>query len=569
VALGSSGAYDFSALGFPNMGQVTTPSGEVLTPSNRQGFYYTTDQSFSTQAAMDAAFPAGTYTFAVPNLIAVSIAFGSDTYPPPPVIVNGYWKNGDLLVDPNHDATIGLYSFPGYATHGINGGGIDITVTQTGDSDPVYTNQWYSVLTPAPPDVFIPAGALKEGQVYSLEIDYAEFGSENITTNPGTEYFTSYESATNLTIVATAPPSQMPAVTVQPQSHTIAALRSVVLKCAATGVPAPDYQWYFNGSPIANSQQPTYILNYAAPANAGSYYCVASNPSGSATSSTVTLAVSATNDIGRLTNISCRAAVGTGAGVMIAGFTVGGNPSFANQDLLVRASGPALGQFNVPGILPDPQLALFNTSVQIGSNAGWMGDGNIAAAAARVSAFSWPSPNSHDSAILKSLDWGGYTAQVSGESGDTGVALVEVYDETPAGTYMPSMPRLTNISTRVQVGTGGNILIAGFAIQGSTDMTVLIRASGPALTQLSVPGVLPDPQLQLFSGNTVIASNSGWEGDPALTAAANDVGAFRWEDSTSADSAILLTLAPGLYTAQVAGASGDTGVALIEVYEVP
>ena len=183
--------------------------------------------------------------------------------------------------------------------------------------------------------------------------------------------------------------------------------------------------------------------------------------------------------------------------------------------------------------------------------------------------FAFGNSSSHDSALLESLSSGPYTAQVAGQGGDTGVALIEVYDATPAGTYTPSTPRLVNISTRVQVGTGGNILIAGFVIGGSTSETLLIRASGPALAAFGVPGTSPDPKLTLYSGSTVLGSNNGWGGNAQIVSAASLVGAFSWGNPSSNDSAILVTLPPGAYTAQIAGASGDTGVALIEVYEVP
>ena len=186
-----------------------------------------------------------------------------------------------------------------------------------------------------------------------------------------------------------------------------------------------------------------------------------------------------------------------------------------------------------------------------------------------VGAFALTNTSSHDAALVETLQSGAYTAQVSGQSGDTGVALVEVYDATPAGTFTQTSPHLVNISTRVQVGTGGNILIAGFVIGGSTSETLLIRASGPALVPFGVTGTLPDPQLQLYSGSTLLGTSNGWFGNLAISNAASEVGAFSWSNPSSHDSAILVTLPPGAYTAQVSGASGDTGVALIEVYEVP
>jgi hypothetical protein len=132
---------------------------------------------------------------------------------------------------------------------------------------------------------------------------------------------------------------------------------------------------------------------------------------------------------------------------------------------------------------------------------------------------------------------------------------------------------MTNLSALIQVGSGANVVFAGFVIGGTTAKTVLIRASGPTLaTAFGLTGVLNDPQLTLTSTSVtpsqVILVNTGWGGDATIAAQAKGVGAFAWSDS-SADSAILITLPPGNYTAGVAGASGDTGLSLIELYEVP
>jgi len=360
-----------------------------------------------------------------------------------------------------------------------------------------------------------------------------------------------------------------PVITQQPSSQTIAVGSTVVFNAGATGLPAPSYQWYFNGGAIAGSTGPTLVIRGAAAANAGSYYYTASNASGTVQSAAATLAVVSTTDVGRLVNLSCRSEVGTGANILIAGFAVGGAGTSGSDSLLIRASGPALAYFEVPGFLTDPALVLFSGSNVLASDDGWGGSAAIASAAAAIGAFTWTVPTSHDSALLETLAPGAYSAQVTGESGDTGVALAEVYDLTPAASYTPASPRLINISARTQVGTGGNILIAGFVISGATSKTVLIRASGPALTPFAVTGVLPDPELELYSGATLIDTNAGWGGDSEIAATAASVGAFAWTSSTSADSALLVTLPPGVYSAQVLGETGDTGVALVEVYEVP
>jgi hypothetical protein len=371
----------------------------------------------------------------------------------------------------------------------------------------------------------------------------------------------------SVTVLSLSGPTAAPTATSQPVSQTVATGSTVVFSFEAAGSPAPAYQWSLNGVAIASATSSTLVIPGAAAANAGSYTCTATNSSGSVTSGAATLAVVNTANPGRLVNISCRATVGTGGNILITGFVVGGAGTSGSEPLLIRASGPALVPFGVTGTLPDPQLQLFSGSTVLESNDGWAGNAAITSAASAVGAFGWSTPASHDAALLDGLSGGGYTAQIAGESGDTGVALAEVYDDTAA--YTAASPRIINISARVQVGTGGNILIAGFAIGGATAKTVLIRASGPALVPFGVPGTLPDPQLQLYSGSTVLDSNNGWGGNAQISAAAASVGAFAWSSSTSKDSAILVTLPPGPYTAQVSGAGGDTGVALVEVYEVP
>jgi beta-glucanase (GH16 family) len=270
----------------------------------------------------------------------------------------------------------------------------------------------------------------------------------------------------------------------------------------------------------------------------------------------------------KLLNISARGYVGTGSAPMIAGFYVAGSTS---KTVLIRASGPALAAapFNVPGVLPDPELQVFDgNQALIRSNSGWGGDPGVAAAASASGAFAWSDPRSKDSALLLTLSPGPYTAIVSGASGDTGVSLVEVYDASSSA----GDARLVNISTRGFVGTGANVLIAGFVVGGEASRTVLVRGSGPAiaLAPFGVPGTLPDPQLQVYDVNSdVIASNTGWGGDSQIADAAASVGAFSWGNAPTSDSALLLTLPPGQYTAIVSGSNADTGVALVEVYDVP
>lgn len=267
-----------------------------------------------------------------------------------------------------------------------------------------------------------------------------------------------------------------------------------------------------------------------------------------------------------LINISTRSFVGTDANILIAGFVLTGTHS---KTILIRASGPALASQGVEGALADPTLKLFDhTGTQIQQNTLWGTATNAATiktTAANIGAFTW-ADGSKDSAILIDLPPGLYTAQVSSVSGGTGVGMIELYDAASTVTDA----QLVNISSRSSVLTGSNIQIAGFVINGTQPKKVLIRASGPALAGKGVSGTLADPTLKLFDHTgTQIQQNTGWStatNAATIKTTAATVGAFEWVDG-SKDSAILVNLSPGLYTAQVSGASGDTGVALIEVYD--
>jgi hypothetical protein len=383
------------------------------------------------------------------------------------------------------------------------------------------------------------------------------------------------------TIGTSAPFAAPPSYTTEPVSQTVASGSTVTFRISASS-PSTSYQWSFNGTPVSNGPAggatfsgatgPTLVINNATEANAGSYTCVATDSGAWSPSDAATLSISDTADVGRLTNISCRANVGNGANVLIMGFAVGGQQASGTVPVLVRASGPALANFGVSGVLADPELLLSGAGALKIASAGWGGSPLISSTATAVGAFAWTNPSSLDQALEQAMAPGNYTAEIASQSGDSGVALAEVYSATPEGAYTAATPRLTNISARAQAGSGPNLMIAGFVVGGTTSRTVLIRASGPALSQFGVSGALPDPELQLFSGpsgTTIVASNTGWAGDPEIAAAAASVGAFSWQNPASSDSALLMTLPPGSYTAQVSGASGDAGVALLEVYEVP
>jgi len=215
-------------------------------------------------------------------------------------------------------------------------------------------------------------------------------------------------------------------------------------------------------------------------------------------------------------------------------------------------------------MLATPELTLYPPRGEtVATNSGWGGTAALSAAFAQVGAFPLLA-TSADAALLESLSPGAYTASITGVSGATGVALAELYDADTAASPTAS---LVNISGRAYVANS-NILTAGFIVSGTTSETVLVRGIGPTLKSYGVGNALAATVVTLYnSSGTAIATNAGWGGDPALNAAGNLVGAFPMR-AGSQDSALLITLAPGSYTVQVAGANGASGVGLAEVYEV-
>ncbi len=260
----------------------------------------------------------------------------------------------------------------------------------------------------------------------------------------------------------------------------------------------------------------------------------------------------------RLTNVSVRSTAGAGAETLIVGFAISGT---GTKPLLVRGIGPSLSQFNVAGVVVDPQLRLFQGSELIAQNDDW-GGGSLAAAFSAVGAFPLAT-TSRDAALLTPFGPGSFSAHLT-TAGATGIGLVECYD-----TEALSAPaRISNLSARSAVGTGAGVLTVGFSISGDTAKSVLIRGIGPTLTSFGVNGVLADPQLRVFTASGVeLTLNDNWSGALGLSSAASAVGAFALS-STSRDAAVRIGLPPGSYTAQVSGVNNTTGNALVEVYEL-
>jgi hypothetical protein len=266
-------------------------------------------------------------------------------------------------------------------------------------------------------------------------------------------------------------------------------------------------------------------------------------------------------------NLSVRTTAGNGAQTLIVGFVVSGS---AAKPLLIRGIGPSLTQFGVTDALATPQLKVVKMSDGsiVAQNTRWGGSTSLSSTFDSVGAFGLDA-NSADDALVANLPEvvSGYSAQITGAGGATGTALAEVYDLDPLTGAVAS--RLINLSARAQVGTGNNILIAGFTISGNVPKQVLVRGTGPALTQFGVGGALANPKLAIYRHGTLVATNDDWGGDATLTTAFAQVSAFGLNDPNSKDAALLITLPPDSYSVQLSGVNNTTGVGLIEVYEMP
>lgn len=261
----------------------------------------------------------------------------------------------------------------------------------------------------------------------------------------------------------------------------------------------------------------------------------------------------------RLVNISSRSALGGTAGTPIVGFVLGGSGS---QPILVRAAGPALSGMGVSNSLADPSLRLVASGATIASNDNW--NASDATLFATLGAFAFGSA-SKDAALSTTLAAGVYTAPVAATDNGSGVTLLEVYDAAPSS----GTAQLTNLSSRAYV-PANDVLIAGFVINGTGSLNLLIRGVGPGLTGQGVTDALSDPKITLYQQNTVIATNDNW-GDTngaALVTAATQTGAFALT-SGSKDAALLATLPAGVYSVVISGNSGAAGTALAELYVMP
>jgi hypothetical protein len=260
--------------------------------------------------------------------------------------------------------------------------------------------------------------------------------------------------------------------------------------------------------------------------------------------------------ISKAVNLSTRMRVQTGDNVGIGGFIITGSTP---KHVLIRAIGPTLATLQIANVLADPVLELHGPDAFATiTNDNWKDTQE-----AEIQATGVPPTGDLESAIVATLTPGAYTAIVRGNGSTSGVALVEVYDLNQGVDS-----KLANLSTRAFVGTGQDVVIAGFLLSDeSASNTVVVRGIGPSLAPGSflVSAVLADPSLELRDSNgTLLTANNDWQDDAAQAA---EITAAGLAPTNNLESGIAAILPPGLYTVLLSGVNNGTGIGIVEVYD--
>lgn len=431
------------------------------------------------------------------------------------------------------------------------------------------------------------------------------------------------------------PPNSAPTVTTQPAGVTAGAGNPATFSVVAAGTAPLSYQWRKNGTSISGATEASYTVTHAWNDTAGNYSVTITNAYGATTSNEAPLTVRNVEYFGTFAGNGGTFAIyvrSDRTGVFLAyaraskvalvtkdlvfdlngHFTVNTTTSAAAAswsgdagyrtvaraateyvvDGTIGADGTVSGSISGLGLTmsaPAPTLSGGTSSVAGFYQAGAAGSSATTytiVSPAGDAYVATVSPTGTDAGKGTIDNSGNITvttetsAQVTGKVDSTASISITT---TPAGSSTPTTysggnpetrvvaERLINIATRGVVGTGANVMIAGFVVNGTAAKHVLIRGVGPTLADFKVPGTVANPQLKLYDrNNNVIAQNSGWTTSANaadIPAAGVQVGAFPLT-AGSKDAALLMYVAPGQYTVQLSTTDDATGVGLVEVYEV-
>ena len=333
--------------------------------------------------------------------------------------------------------------------------------------------------------------------------------------------------------------SVTPAIVAEPLGLTLRPGQDLGLRVLAVGAPEPAYVWFRDDVMVSSATGHRLLIEKAGVSDAGVYRIEVSNRFGSVSSNSVEVVVNETADRGRLTNLSTRAWATKGVAQLIPGVVSSGR-----VELLARAVGPTLTEFQLNDVASDPGLAVVRLNFPRVANDDWQDGGRgdeIRMAAAAVGAFALQEAST-DAALIFDLE-GAATLPVDTGEGEAGAALVELYEIPGSRTT----GRLINLSVRTNIRYGGETIVVGFVLGGVAASQLLIRAVGPELSTFGLAGVLADPSRSFFWDDELLAQNDNG-GTSVLASLTRDKGAlveaFPLEEN-SRYAAVVLTLPPG------------------------
>lgn len=359
-------------------------------------------------------------------------------------------------------------------------------------------------------------------------------------------------------------PQEVRAITVGPRDTTVAHGGATHLQTATGSTETATYQWTHHGVALPSATRAVLEINAAQPADAGVYRARVTLGGQTLTSAPATLTV--VPNTARLVNLSARSKVEPDA-PQIAGFVCAAPAGL--RPILLRAVG-----FGFPGsaaipMLPVPVLSVQDATRTLGTDRGSINSTEVAALARTVGAFPITTETLlnatwiRGSGLTLAIGSGAFTATTTSGNGNSGLSLFEFYDASD----LSHPPLARNLSIRGRTSPGVNVLTAGFVIAGNGPLRVLVRGIGPGLAAFGLINPVPDPLLRVYASGIAmpLAVNAAWADDAALVDAGRRAGAFPLA-ANSRDTAVLLTLEPGAYTVQLAGAAETPAEALIELY---
>jgi hypothetical protein len=551
-------SFQFSATGV-NRATLILPLGSTMPlaylASDQE---YAIHQGFTTKAALDTAFPLGTYQMTGTGIPTLSFNLTTDNYPVgTPQVTSGTWNPaGMLVVNPTQATTINLNTFTGYSTSGL-AGHMQTNIESTMGDNVRLQNQIATVAifgmmaSPTPlTSLTIPAGTLTNGRLYQASVSWDTITTLDTTTVAGSGAVAVFTKQLTFYIAAQTPGTSTPppVITNQPTNQTGVLGGRATFTVGVTVGGSTNFSnvlvtWMRNGQDLGNlnasggkytnsNQGWGLTINNLTAADAGNYSVKFGNAGGFVTSATATLTVaSATPPTINRQPVS--QAITQGSTVVFA-VDASGVPAATYQ---WRLNG-----FNVPAATSGA-----TGPVLVVQNAG-------------------------------PAQTGAYTVVVANSVGTVTSAAATL----TLGTAVNDPGRLINLSILTPLAAGEPMTMGTVLGGGGTSgpKPLLARAAGPTLgaappAGFGLPNVLPDPTMTLVntsnSPNFTVASNNDWGGGAALSNAFAQVGAFAYAAPNSKDAALFQSgaaaLSPGNYTVQVSDAGTGSGTVIAELYD--